>query len=284
MAVEVVAAALLSMALSAEPVDAGALAADPDAAAAAQADAGAADAPVAAPPKAKRVFKGERRAPVGLLNYLRKQTLGDWCAQGNWGAPAPMEASRFLELRGGSLLFFVQVPNYLCSSTNSAVPVVVTSKGEWKWGAPIDGLVTHLARSEDGTLWASTQWQIEGTYPALYRSKDGIAWKEVELPKERATTGPMEEMTTLCFGYQTVVVKIANSDDSAAPAVEVWSRERKGEQAAWAKEPKGVDGGCLPPQPTAEHWTRDAGDDDRVLFLKDAGKQVFSLPKLLRPR
>lgn len=278
--VSVVATALLSIAVAAEPVDAGVLGADA-VTPAPGADAGTPDA--SAPAKARRVVKGEKRAPVGLLTYLRKQTLGEWCAQGNWATPAPMEAGRFLELRGGGLLLFVQVPNYLCTSSNAAVPVVVTPKGEWKWGLPVDGLVTHLAKSEDGTLWASTQWQVEGTYPALYRSKDGVAWKEVELPKERATTGPMEELTTLCFGYQTVVVKISNADDSAPPVVEVWSRERKGE-AAWSKVEKGVDSGCLPPQSATEHWTRDASEDDRVLFLKDGGKQVFSLPKLLRPR
>ncbi|MGC4114125.1 MAG: hypothetical protein QM765_05770 [Myxococcales bacterium] len=93
----------------------------------------------------------------------------------------------------------------------------------------------------------------------------------------------MEALTTLCFGFQTVVVKISNADDSAPPVVEVWSRDRKGE-GGWAKEEKGIDSGCLPPQPAVEHWTRDGAEDDRVLFVKEAGKQVFSLPKLLRPR
>jgi hypothetical protein len=213
------------------------------------------------------------------LRYLRKQTVGEWCTAANWATPAALDASRFHELRDGGLVVFVQVPDYLCSGSNTAVPVVITAKGEWKWGVPISGSVVHLAKSEDGTLWASSQWQVEGTYPMLHRSRDGIAWKEVPLPKERATAGPMEELGTLCFGYQTVVVKLA-SGDADAPAEEVWSRERGGE-AEWAKE-KGVDSGCLPPLPASEHWTRDAAEDDRVLFRRD--KLLFSLPKLLRPR
>lgn len=236
-------------------------------------------------PKASQVTKGEKHAPAGLLTSLRRQTIGEWCSQANWTSPAPMEATRFLELHDGGLLFFVQIPNYLCSSSNRAVPVVVTPKGEWKWGLPIDGLVTHLARSEDGVLWAATQWQIEGTYPALYRSKDGIAWKEVQLPQDRATSGPMEEMTTLCFGTQTLVVQIQQLDDTnpASPVAEVWSRDRRG-RAAWSKESKGIDAGCQPPLGTAGRWTRDTSEEDRVLFRKDRGTQVFSLPKLLRPR
>ncbi len=297
----VAAAAVLCAAMSAgpaEPADAGAPAADAGRGIAAatpsgagpSADAGSSEAPDAAaeaPAKpaarARRAIPGEKRAPVALLTYLRKKTLGDWCARANWSAPAPLQATRFLELRGDALLLFVQVPSYLCSSSNTAVPVVFTATGEWRWGLPVDGLVTHLARAEDGTLWASTQWQIEGTYPALFSSKDGIAWKEVELPRERATAGPMEELTTLCFGYRTVVVKIDRADDTAPPAAEVCSRERKGD-GGWSKDPGGIDSGCLPPLPASERWTRDGSEEDRTLFLRGGGEQVFSLPKLLRPR
>lgn len=230
-------------------------------------------------PRASGVIKGEKRAPVGLLKSLRKQTIGEWCSPATWVSPAPLETTRFLELLDGGLLFFVQIPNYFCDSTNRAAPVVVTAKGEWRWGLPLDGLVTHLARSEDGVLWAATQWQIEGTFPALHRSKDGITWMEVPLPKDRATSGPMEEMTSLCFRYHTLVVKLQQVDD-ANPVAEVWRLDQI-DKAAWVKDATGVDGGCQPH--AAERWTREAAEEDRILFLKDGGKQVFSVPKLLRP-
>ena len=38
----------------------------------------------------------------------------------------------------------------------------------------------------DNTLWLATQWQIEGTFPALYRSLDGLDWREITLPELKA--------------------------------------------------------------------------------------------------
>lgn len=263
----------LAALLAVEPADADAGAA-PGGDAAVEAGPADAGAPKKAPP-----IPGEKRAPAALLRYLRQHTVGAWCDPGRWRAPAPLEASRALELRDGGLLVFVQVPDYLCTSTNSAVPVIVSAAGEWRWGLPLDGAVNHVARSEDGTLWATSQWQIEGIFPKLFRSRDGLAWKEVPLPEERGTTGPFETVTTLCFGVGTVVVKL-HAERDEGEAVEVWGRGRA-DDGGWARQ-EGVDQGCLPPQAAVERWSRDASLEDRVLFRRDG--VAVSVPKVLRPR
>ncbi|MBI5546504.1 MAG: hypothetical protein HY901_21700 [Deltaproteobacteria bacterium] len=254
---------LLLVLLAAEPSEAGGVA--PPAVAAPR--------PAAASP--------EKRAPASLLRYLRQKTVSAGCDASQWTAAAPLSISQHFELSDGRLLLFVQIPDYFCKDSNSAVPVVVSAKGEPRWGLPISGAVTHLARSEDGLLWAATQWQIEGTYPMLFKSIDALAWKEVELPAQRATAGPSETLEALCLSREQLVVHLVDPDGAAR---ESWTRDSSGSRS-WSKEDGGASAttcAAPAPPPTSGRWRRDDSREDRFVFIGQ--KASLSVPKLLRPR
>lgn len=139
------------------------------------------------------------RPTDALLGDLRRAVLGGGaCSREEWREPGPLSAEVFLGRPDGTLLFFVQVPDYFCRSSNTALPVLVEAAGQWRWGEPLAGLFTRVLAAPDGTLVAATQWQIEGTYPALLTSRDGLTWVELALPEERATRAP-DESAELCF-------------------------------------------------------------------------------------
>jgi hypothetical protein len=218
----------------------------------------------------------ERLAPAALLRYLRQLTLaGPLCDAARWTEPAPLSVSRTFELKDGGLLLIVQVPDYQCTSSNGAVPVIVPAVGEWRWGAPMGGELRHLLRSDDGQWWAATQWQIEGTTPLLFTSADGLSWMEVPLPTERVTSGPAEILGSLCASHGKLVVHLVDPD---GPAQAAFSRDASG-GGVWSKE-EGDFTGCEALK--VPHRWRELSSPDRLLFQGE--RMIVSLPKLLRQR
>ncbi|MHB8872502.1 MAG: hypothetical protein ACYC8T_02340 [Myxococcaceae bacterium] len=204
-------------------------------------------------------------APPALLGQLRKLTTGDWCHAADWTAPAPLGSARFASLEGGRLLLFLQVPDYLCSGSNTALPVVVDAGGRWRWGSPLQGEVTRLLEG-GGALWAVSQWSIEGTYPMLWRSLDGLAWTAVALPEDRSTTGPSEEVSALCLCEGELRLELTGGDDGEAPRRLKLGRPVKALNAAWVTVAAGCER-CEAPARPEPAWRREE--------KKGAGPVVF---------
>lgn len=114
--------------------------------------------------------------PPELLAHMRTLVVNDFCP--SYDQPGPLGTDKWHALKNGALLVLVQVPSYLCTKTNDAVPVVIDERGKWKWGKAISGLVGKLGRSKDGALWLESEWQVEGGYPIYATSKDGLTWTE----------------------------------------------------------------------------------------------------------
>ncbi len=236
-----------------------------------------ADAPAEPPsPPSQELARKARPAPANLLRFLRQKTLGEWCDRERWTTPGTLEVSATHELKDGGLLLFVQVPNYLCSSSNSAVPVMVSKKGKWTWGAPVNGHVRVVATSPDGTLWATSEWQIEGTYPMVLRSRDGLSWRELDLPTDRATTAPEEKIHRVCFAADVPEIVLEKEDP---PTIEAW-RLAPADAGLWAKI-SGPEKVCSTVPQGARAWRPDE-TEDRFLFSREG--LIISLPKQLRPR
>ena len=160
------------------------------------------------------------RPSDALVGELRRAVLGGGaCTREEWREPGPLTAEVFLGRPDGSLIFFAQVPDYFCRSSNTAVPVLVEPEGKWRWGEPLAGMFTRVLAAADGTLVAATQWQIEGTYPALLTSRDGLTWIELELPEDRATRAP-DETAEICLG-EWLEVRLRSEIEGKA---ELWTR------------------------------------------------------------
>ena len=160
-------------------------------------------------------------------------------------------------------------------SSNSAVPVVASPEGELKWGAPVPGRVTHLLRAEDGSFWAVSQWQVEGTYPMLLHSGDGLSFKDIPLPNPRITAGPSELLQAFCIVQGRLLMRFQDPD---GPTEAVYSRDALG-GGGFTRE-TGVFTGCLEPQ-ALRRWRRDDSPKDRTVLRSEHA--VVSLPKRLRP-
>lgn len=121
----------------------------------------------------------------------------------------------FFALDDERLLILIGIPDYLCSS-NSFLPVVADGQGGWQSGPPLPGAPSWLVRGADGALWLAAQWQVEGTFPALYRSLDGVDWEEIALPENRGVDCCFERLVRICFPQGLVRLEFAG--DAAGKA------------------------------------------------------------------
>lgn len=215
----------------------------------------------------------EDKPPAPLVAALKKATLGEWCELGQQKS-LPLEAQRWFELADGSLAVLVQVPDYLCVHSNTAIPVVVSPKGVWKWGKPLAGKLRHVSRTADGTIWAVAEWQIEDTYPTLLRTTNGLDFREVELPPARTSAGRGETVERLCVRPEDKVLEVWLEKDAAPAQVWALSAER------WQLKQPGRETSCLTKRDQPEGaWGRDDSAPDRVVFRK--GDKAIAIPRRL---
>jgi hypothetical protein len=146
------------------------------------------------------------RMPGSLLQVIRQAVRN-----GNFSCDKKVLSSRdFFELPDGRLLILVGIPDYLCAS-NSFMPVIVDSRGRWLAGPILPGAPSLLALAPDNSLWLAAQWQIEGTFPALYRSTNGADWTEIKLPENRGVDCCFERLERICFHRGAIRLKFAGS-------------------------------------------------------------------------
>jgi len=127
------------------------------------------------------------------------RAIGQAVQGGNFSCAKKVLFSRdFFALADGRLLILIGLPDYLCAS-NSFMPVTVDSHGQWLAGPILPGAPSLLLRAPDNALWLAAQWQVEGTFPALYRSLDGVDWQEIKLPENRGVDCCFERLERICF-------------------------------------------------------------------------------------
>ncbi|WP_459923189.1 hypothetical protein [Desulfatiferula olefinivorans] len=148
-------------------------------------------------------------------------------------------------------LMLIAVADYLCTGSNSFLPVVLED-GSWRAGEFMDGAPSMVVMENDDSLWLVTQWQIEGTYPALFHSADGVSWREIPLPAGRDVDCCFERLTRLCVTDETIRITLEGDSDERR---EFWTGDRQGHDGLtlrWFKTPPParVPGDCpdLPPK------------------------------------
>jgi hypothetical protein len=146
------------------------------------------------------------RMPGSILQAIRKAVQ-----DGNFSCDKKSLLSRdFFELKDKRLLVLIGIPDYLCAS-NSFLPVTVDDQGKWLAGPILPGAPSWIATGPDNSLWLAAQWQVEGTFPALYRSLDGVDWQEIKLPENRAVDCCFERLERICFQQGIVRLKFAGA-------------------------------------------------------------------------
>lgn len=144
--------------------------------------------------------------PGSILQKI-KQTIQD----SNFSCEKKVLFSRhFFELADTRLLILIGIPDYLCAS-NSFLPATVDDQGQWQAGAIMPGEPSLMVVGPDKALWLVTQWQIEGTFPALYRSLNGVDWQEIKLPENRDVDCCFERLNRICFQRGTIRLKFASA-------------------------------------------------------------------------
>ncbi len=96
-----------------------------------------------------------------------------------------------------SYLMIVEAPDYLCTNSNTYIPVYYQGGELYGWGGPYPGRVSQVVKSEHGQWFLASYWAIEGTYPMLYQSADGIVWHEIKLPENRHSDCCFEQIDML---------------------------------------------------------------------------------------
>lgn len=161
------------------------------------------------------------RPPSALISAIKKAILSSsW----NQTADGPLGSEFYLTLNNGKLLLFLQIPNYLGGNSNMALPTTIDLRGTWKWGEPIEGVVEKAVITEDGNIWISSQWAIEGTYPLLYCSKNGTTWQRIGLPEPRLTQGFDETLIKLCMHDQKLEISLTSEQAHGKPIQQLWDR------------------------------------------------------------
>lgn len=180
----------------------------------------------------------------------------------------------FFELADRRLLILVGIPDYLCAS-NSFMPVTTDDQGKWLAGPILPGAPSLLALGPDDSLWLAAQWQIEGTFPALYRSTNGVDWTEIKLPENRGVDCCFEKLERICFQRGSIRLQFAGTETEKTAGWEADLDGREGNAPVWKPVASAGDGASAIPcsSITLGHgsWIRiGPGRSGRIVFKKRA--------------
>jgi hypothetical protein len=182
----------------------------------------------------------------------------------------------FFELADGRLLILVGIPDYLCAS-NSFMPVTVDDKGRWLAGAILPGAPSWIIPGPDNGLWLAAQWQVEGTFPALYRSLDGVDWQEIKLPENRDVDCCFEKLERICFRRNAVRLEFASAATGKTAFWEAAVDVIAGTSPAWRRIGAARGDNAEFPCPSVPlgrgSWIRDEADGSGGVAFKKIGRQ-----------
>ena len=215
--------------------------------------------------------------PPGSLMERIRQVVGDTTICSD--VTRPLGSERFAGLPDGRLIVLLQVPDYMCVSSNIILPVVSDGNGIQSIGRELEGAVSLFGFRPGGRLWLATQTQVEASTPVLYVSSDGVEWSDVELPSLPPGWNPFVFLDRICFGERTVSIRLLEESGTEPQRVleYEWNREISPEDPVWAPIPEGrVVGDCTGLAETHGGWTREekAGGGE-VVFRRGDASVVF---------
>ncbi len=215
-----------------------------------------------------------------LIAVLRSELAAtDWVQGCGTRKGAHLTSDRYYEIDSHRLLILAGLPDYLCDSSNSFVPVVLTSDGKLDWGKRLAGSPSFLVRDPECRLWLVSQWMIEGTYPLLFRSENGLDWEEIQLPEKRELDCCFEYLGEVRFHHDEVWLGFHGQSDTLV----YWSAPADGilHQPAWKRI---VQENAVRPGPrtvvTPGNWSRQE-DSSQVEFYNSFARLTIIFPKWL---
>jgi len=181
----------------------------------------------------------------------------------------------FFELADGRLLILVGIPDYLCAS-NSFMPVTVDDKGQWLAGPILPGAPSWIVPGPDNALWLAAQWQVEGTFPALYRSLNGVDWQEIKLPENRDVDYCFEKLERICFHQEVMRLKFASAATGKTACWEAAAVGIAGAGPAWKRIGDALDDDpkipCISVPLGRGSWIREEADRSGGIVFKKNGR------------
>jgi len=187
----------------------------------------------------------------------------------------------FFELADGRLLILAGIPDYLCAS-NSFMPVTVDDRGQWLAGPILPGAPSWIVSGPDNALWLAAQWQVEGTFPALYRSTNGVDWKEIKLPENRDVDCCFERLERICFQQKVVHLEFTGATGGKTAYWETGLGGIAGSGPVWKRTARAADGDPQAPCPFdllgPGSWSRKEADrSGGIVFKKNARQTKISV-------
>lgn len=208
------------------------------------------------------------------------QNIDQAIQDGNFSCAKKVLFSRnYFELNDKRLLILLGIPDYLCAS-NSFLPVTVDDQGNWLAGPILPGAPSLVVPGPDNALWLAAQWQVEGTFPALYRSLDGVNWKEIKLPGNRDVDCCFERLDWICFRQGAIRLKFASDATGKTACWEAGLDElagsigagRDGPGPVWKRTAIASDGEHETPCPSVPlgqgSWIRNESDRSGGIIFK----------------
>jgi hypothetical protein len=207
---------------------------------------------------------------------------------GNFSCEKKVLFSRdFFALADQRLLILIGIPDYLCAS-NSFMPVTIDDQGKWLAGPILPGAPSLLAQAPDNSLWLAAQWQIEGTFPALYRSTNGVDWTEIKLPENRGVDCCFERLERICFHQGAVRLKFSGdaTEKTACWETGLEGLAQPGQGPVWkpvvaAQEGAG-ENSCLSVPLGHGSWIRIESEQSNWIYFKK--NRMYAKISLVIPR
>jgi hypothetical protein len=223
------------------------------------------------------------RMPDSIVQAIDRAVRG-----GNFSCDRKELFSRdFFELADGRLLILVGIPDYLCAS-NSFMPVTVDDRGQWLAGPILPGAPSWIVPGPDNSLWLAAQWQVEGTFPALYRSTNGVDWQEIKLPENRDVDCCFERLERICFRQKVVRLEFTSATGGKTVYWQAALDRRTGSAPVWQPVAHAGDGASAIPCSSVPlgqgSWIRvESGRSNWISFKKNRmyAKIALLVPRLL---
>ncbi len=218
------------------------------------------------------------------ITDLRHETVGeDHADPCGVHERRPLSSEDYFEIDDHKLLILTGLPDYLCTGSNSFVPIVVTFDGKMTRGKRLTGAPSFLIRDPQRTLWLVSQWIIEGTYPMLYCSQNGTDWTEILLPEGRNTDSGFEYLDEICFFQNEIRLRFRDEEEETGHT-ECWSApvESIVFNPVWKRlrhedfESRQCSGTVV----TRENWSRKENADD-IHFLHPHSQFEIIFPRWL---
>ncbi len=120
----------------------------------------------------------------------------------------------YLKLDNNKILLFFKIYNpnspLYHYGTQNAIVVFDKNGNEKIINTTISGSISSIKRDQNGGIWISHPWNIEGTSPALSFSSNGTKWQSIKLPIKRPNLSI--EWMNMCLFDNGIALKFSNDE------------------------------------------------------------------------